>query len=264
MSTTPAAAAASTSIRAAAVVVAMGFSIKHVLACRDRLQGKRRMTRRRRGDDHRVNMRQGILEVGIRRDPVLSLPTAVTDLGEPLVDADDSGHPGRGTEHADVPRTPVTHPDDADPNLASSCPHFPPPGSAPAAWIPIKHTRFRQPHLSPARTAPPHELLQLRQIRMTALDGSDLSDAVSRADLARLAILRQCSQPGSRQRYHLERGVDSELRHEAVQVGAHRVRGQLQPLRDLFPAGALDQEEQDVPLTRVRDASRSSLSRRWS
>ena len=57
-------------------------------------------------------------------------------------------------------------------------------------------------------------------------------------------------EPGSRQRHHLERGVDSELRHEAVQVGADRVRGQLQPARDLFPADALDQEQQDVPLTR--------------
>jgi len=128
---------------------------KHVLPCRDRLQGKRRMTRRRRGDDHRVHTRQGFLDVGIRRDPWLILPKAVADLSEPLVYADDIAYPRRGTEHADVPRTPVTHPHDADPDLARSCPHVPPPGSAPAACIPLHHTRCPQPHLSPGPNGTP-------------------------------------------------------------------------------------------------------------
>jgi hypothetical protein len=82
---------------------------------------------RRRGNDDRVNTRQGILDVGTCRDAVLRLPAAVTDLSEPLIDADDFGYPGRGTKHADMPRTPVTHPDDADPDPARSRPHIPPP-----------------------------------------------------------------------------------------------------------------------------------------
>src|ERR1700689_5154884 len=49
--------------------------------------------------------------------------------------------------------------------------------------------------------------------------------------------------------HRLERGVHSELRHEALQVGADRVRGQLQLVRDLFPADALNEEKQDIPLT---------------
>ena len=63
---------------------------------------------------------------------------------------------------------------------------------------------------------------------------------IPRDSPARLGHLRQCLQPGSRQRDHLERGVDSELRHEALQVGANRVRGQLQPPRHLIAASTLD------------------------
>ena len=44
--------------------------------------------------------------------------------------------------------------------------------------------------------------------------------------------------------------MDPELRHEALQVGTHRVRGQLQPLCDLLPPSPLDQVEQDLPLAR--------------
>jgi hypothetical protein len=35
-----------------------------------------------------------------------------------------------------------------------------------------------------------------------------------------------------------------------VQVSADRIRGQLQPLRDLLSAYSLGQEQQDIPLTR--------------
>ena len=53
-------------IRAASVVVAMRLFDQHVLPGRDCLQGKRRVAGRRRGDDERVNMGQGIVEVWIR------------------------------------------------------------------------------------------------------------------------------------------------------------------------------------------------------
>ena len=44
--------------------------------------------------------------------------------------------------------------------------------------------------------------------------------------------------------------MDAQLSHQALQVGAHRVRGQLQSLGDLFPPGTLDQVEQYFPLAR--------------
>ncbi len=103
-------------------------------------------------------MRQSVLEVGIGRDAVLGLPTAVADLGKPLVDADDSGYPGRGTKHPDVPRTPVPHSDDADPDSSRSRPHIPTPGrrdfaaSVPSASLTVgslTHCRMeRHPRMS--------------------------------------------------------------------------------------------------------------------
>ena len=44
--------------------------------------------------------------------------------------------------------------------------------------------------------------------------------------------------------------MDFELCHEAIQMGADRVRGQVQPLRDLFPVGAVDEVDLDLPLAR--------------
>jgi hypothetical protein len=41
--------------------------------------------------------------------------------------------------------------------------------------------------------------------------------------------------------------VDFEFRHEALQVGADRVRREPQPHRDLFAPGTLKQVEQDIP-----------------
>ena len=46
------------------------------------------MAGRRRGDDERINGWQGILDVRVQRDAVLKLPTAVTYLSGPLIDAD--------------------------------------------------------------------------------------------------------------------------------------------------------------------------------
>lgn len=99
---------------------------KHMLPCGDCSQGKRRVACWRRGDDYRINMRQGMLDVGVCGDAVLRLLAAVTDLSEPLVDADDARCPGRGTEHADVLRSPITYSNDADSHSHRSHRHIPP------------------------------------------------------------------------------------------------------------------------------------------
>jgi hypothetical protein len=114
MRTTPTASVASTSVRAASVVVANGIFDKHMLTCGDYSQNKRRVVCWRRGDNDSVDMWQGILEVAIGGDAVLRLLAAVTDSSESVVDADDARYPGRGTEHPDVLRSPITHSDDAD------------------------------------------------------------------------------------------------------------------------------------------------------
>lgn len=88
------------------------------------------MARWRRGDDERINMRQGISDIRVCRDVVLRLPRAVINLSEPLVHADDSSYPGRGPKHADMSRTPVTNPYDADPDTPSSRLHMSPPVAA--------------------------------------------------------------------------------------------------------------------------------------
>jgi hypothetical protein len=140
---------------------------KYVLPRCDCFQGKRRMARGWRGDDERVNTGQGILDIRVCRDAVLGLATAVTDLSEPLVHADDSGYPSRGTKHADVSGTPETHSNDADPNPPSSRPHVPPPTAAiPQPWslrsfLPVGSLAYHR-----LETAPPHERPDLRQIRV--------------------------------------------------------------------------------------------------
>ena len=82
------------------------------------------MAGRRCCDDNRIDVRQGILDVGVCGNAVIGLRMAVTDLGEPLVYANDRRYPGRGSQHADVPRTPVTYADDADPDSPRSRPHI--------------------------------------------------------------------------------------------------------------------------------------------
>lgn len=77
-----------------------------------------------------INVWQGILDVRVHRDAVLRLPTAVTYLSKPPIDADNSGYPGCSTKHPNVPRTPVPHPNDADPDSLRSRPHIPPPAAA--------------------------------------------------------------------------------------------------------------------------------------
>src|SRR5690348_9554450 len=129
----------------------------------DRFQRKRRMARRWRGNDDRIDMRQDILDVGVCGDVMLKLLTAVTDLREPLVDANDSCHPGRGTKHADVPRTPIAHSDDADPYSPRARLHVSPPLTL---VLRSRAPPFPEPRPSPPRTAPPRERPNLRQVGM--------------------------------------------------------------------------------------------------
>jgi hypothetical protein len=95
--------------------------------------GQARMRRQVEDDIHvrlRINVRQGILDVRVCRDALLRLPTAVTYLSKPLIDADDSGYAACGTKHPNVPRTPVPHSNDADLDSLRSRPHIPPPAAA--------------------------------------------------------------------------------------------------------------------------------------
>ena len=73
-----------------------------------------------------------VVKTGIYNNTLIGLLLSIIDLGEPLIDADDRRHAGRRPQHADVPRTPITHSDDADPNSVwSHCASHPPcPGPA--------------------------------------------------------------------------------------------------------------------------------------
>ena len=55
-------------------------------------------------------------QTGIYNNTLIGLLLSIIDLGQPLIDADDRRHAGRRPQHADVPRTPITHSDDAGPN----------------------------------------------------------------------------------------------------------------------------------------------------
>jgi len=68
------------------------------------------------GDYERINMRQGIVDVGVYGNAVICLLLSAIDLGKPLVHADDCRYPGRGPQHAYVPRAPITYSNDADAN----------------------------------------------------------------------------------------------------------------------------------------------------
>jgi hypothetical protein len=54
-----------------------------------------------------------VVKTGIYNNTLIGLLLSIIDLGEPLIHADDRRHAGRRSQHADVPRTPVTHFDDA-------------------------------------------------------------------------------------------------------------------------------------------------------
>jgi hypothetical protein len=92
------------------------FFDKYMLARGDCLQAKLCMAGWRCGDYERINMRQGILNVGVYANAVIDLLLSAIDLGKPLVHADDCRYPGRGPQHAYVPRTPITYSNDADAN----------------------------------------------------------------------------------------------------------------------------------------------------
>jgi hypothetical protein len=68
---------------------------------------------------------QGILEAGIGGDAALRLRDTVTDSSESLVDAYNARFPGRGTEHSDVLRSPITRSDDGDSYSYRSHLHIP-------------------------------------------------------------------------------------------------------------------------------------------
>jgi hypothetical protein len=57
-----------------------------------------------------------VVKTGRYNNTLIGLLLSIIDLGEPLIDADDRRHAGRRPQHADVPRTPITHSDDAGPN----------------------------------------------------------------------------------------------------------------------------------------------------
>lgn len=66
-------------------------------------------------NDNRVNVRQGIFDIGVCGNTVIDLRNSLIDLAESRVHADDRRHPRCGSQHADVPRSPITYADDADP-----------------------------------------------------------------------------------------------------------------------------------------------------
>ena len=57
-----------------------------------------------------------VAKTGIYNNTLIGLLLSIIDLGQPLIDADDRRHAGRRPQRADVPRTPITHSDDAGPN----------------------------------------------------------------------------------------------------------------------------------------------------
>jgi hypothetical protein len=87
-----------------------------VLAGGDRFQAQGRMARGRRRDHDRVDVRQGIREIGVRHDAVFDLLIAAIEAAEPLVDLDDFRYPGGGPQHAHVPRSPIADTDHPDPD----------------------------------------------------------------------------------------------------------------------------------------------------
>ena len=103
------------------------FFYEYMLACRYCFQAKLRVAGWRCGDDDRINMRQGLFEVGIYGHAMIYLRLAVIDLGKPLVHADHRRYPRRRPQHAYVPRTPITHSYDADPNSIGLHLHQTPP-----------------------------------------------------------------------------------------------------------------------------------------
>jgi hypothetical protein len=74
-----------------------------MLACGYRFEAKLCMAGWRCGDDDRINMRQGIVDVGVYDNTVIHLLFSIIDLGKPLVHADDRRNPSRRPQHAHMP-----------------------------------------------------------------------------------------------------------------------------------------------------------------
>ena len=104
------------------------FFDKHMLTCGDCFQTKSRMGGWRGSDDDCIDMRQGIIDVRVYRDVVIRHLMSIIDFGEPLIHAGDCGYSGSRPQHTQVPRTPITYSDDADPNS------FRPHSNTPLYW----------------------------------------------------------------------------------------------------------------------------------
>lgn len=65
-------------------------------------------------NDNRINVRQSIFDISVCGDIVIDLRNSVIDLAEPLVYTDDRRYTRCGSQHANVPRSPVTYADNAD------------------------------------------------------------------------------------------------------------------------------------------------------
>ena len=87
---------------------------KHVLTRCDGFLAEQRMAGRRCRNDDSVDVWQGIFDIGVCGNTVIDLRKSLIDLAESLVHADDRCYPGRGPQHADVLRSPITYTDDAD------------------------------------------------------------------------------------------------------------------------------------------------------
>ena len=104
-----------------------GLFDKYMLTSLDSLQSQRCVACWRRRDDNRVDVRQRILDAGIRGNAVVNLLTSVTDFGKPLVHARNRRDPGRGPQDAHMPRAPITDPNHCHSDSIRFFPHYAPP-----------------------------------------------------------------------------------------------------------------------------------------
>ena|SRR5580693_8550462 len=96
-----------------------------MLAGCDGFQAKGRVGCWRCGNNDRIDMWQGLLDVPIGGDSVLDLVFPAVDTSEPLVHGDDLGDSSRGPEHPDVPRAPIADTHNTDTDLLRSHRRFP-------------------------------------------------------------------------------------------------------------------------------------------
>jgi hypothetical protein len=101
-----------------------------------------------------------VVKTGIYNNTLIGLLLSIIDLGEPLIHADDR-RAGRRPQYADVPRTPITHSDDAGPNSVwSHCASHP--------LVPVLRLR------GPSGVLPVRSLTYFRVERHPRMSGPDL------------------------------------------------------------------------------------------